>query len=205
MGIGKRDTDYCLARKNSLPSLYLQETYRGGQVMADFITLSCPSCGHKLQITSDIDRFACAACGNEHIVNRSGGIATLKPVIEGIEKVQVGVDKTASELAIVRLKKEIDDLEGKIQAINYPKLSSDDLVIIMVCLSLVGFILLFIHSTRVISVFLVICIFLVYILQWRGAKRRKEMLDDEARVLRNKLDTKKRELAVHQQTVSTFK
>ena len=41
--------------------------------MADFITLSCPSCVHKLQITDDIDRFACGACGNEHIVNRSGG------------------------------------------------------------------------------------------------------------------------------------
>jgi hypothetical protein len=41
--------------------------------VADFITLSCPSCGHKLQINEDIDRFACAACGNEHIVNRSGG------------------------------------------------------------------------------------------------------------------------------------
>jgi DNA-directed RNA polymerase subunit M/transcription elongation factor TFIIS len=41
--------------------------------MPDFITLSCPSCGNKLQITDDIDRFACAACGNEYIVNRSGG------------------------------------------------------------------------------------------------------------------------------------
>jgi hypothetical protein len=56
--------------------------------MPDFITLSCPSCGHKLQITSDIDRFACVACGIEHIVNRSGGIVTLKPVIEDITKDQ---------------------------------------------------------------------------------------------------------------------
>jgi hypothetical protein len=79
--------------------------------MPDFITLSCPSCGHKLQITSDIDRFACAACGNEHIVNRSGGIVTLKPVIEGITKVQIGVDKTASELAINRLERELAELE----------------------------------------------------------------------------------------------
>jgi predicted RNA-binding Zn-ribbon protein involved in translation (DUF1610 family) len=46
--------------------------------MPGFITLSCPSCGHELQITEDIVRFACAACGNEHIVNRNGGIVTLK-------------------------------------------------------------------------------------------------------------------------------
>jgi predicted RNA-binding Zn-ribbon protein involved in translation (DUF1610 family)/ribosomal protein L40E len=56
--------------------------------MADFLTLSCPSCGNKLQITNDIDRFVCAACGNEHIVNRSGGVITLKTIIEDITKDQ---------------------------------------------------------------------------------------------------------------------
>jgi predicted RNA-binding Zn-ribbon protein involved in translation (DUF1610 family) len=76
-----------------------------------FITLSCPSCGGKLQITNDMNRFACGHCGNEHIVRRSGGTISLTPVVEGLRKVQSGVDKTASELAIVRLKKEIEELE----------------------------------------------------------------------------------------------
>jgi len=76
-----------------------------------FITLSCPSCGGKLQITNDMDRFACSHCGNEHIVRRSGGTVSLAPVVEGLRKVQSGVDKTASELAIVRLKHEIEELE----------------------------------------------------------------------------------------------
>jgi hypothetical protein len=49
--------------------------------MQNLITLSCPSCGNKLQITEDIDRFACAECGNEHIVIRSGGVVALKPVM----------------------------------------------------------------------------------------------------------------------------
>lgn len=40
--------------------------------MADFITLSCPSCRAKLQITDDIDRFACLHCDNEHLVRRRG-------------------------------------------------------------------------------------------------------------------------------------
>jgi len=78
--------------------------------MADFVSLTCPSCGGKLQITNDLDRFACAFCGTEHVVRRSGGIVALAPVVEGLKKVQVGVDKTASELAIVRLRKEIDEL-----------------------------------------------------------------------------------------------
>ena len=79
--------------------------------MADVFSLTCPSCGGKLQITKDIERFACEHCGNEHIVKRSGGVLSLAPVVEGLRKVRVGVDKTASELAIRRLSEEIQQLQ----------------------------------------------------------------------------------------------
>ena len=79
--------------------------------MADFIALSYPSCGSKLQLPRQIERFSCASCGNEFIVNRSGGIVSLAPVVEGLKVVKVGVDKTASELAIKRLRQEISSLE----------------------------------------------------------------------------------------------
>ncbi len=78
--------------------------------VADFVTLTCPSCGGKLQITNDLDRFACGFCGTEHIVKRTGGVVALSPVVEGLRQVRVGVDKTASELAIARLKQEIAGL-----------------------------------------------------------------------------------------------
>jgi DNA-directed RNA polymerase subunit RPC12/RpoP len=83
--------------------------------MSDFVTLTCPSCGGKLQITKDIDRFACGHCGSEHVVKRAGGIVALAPVVEGLAKVQAGTDKTAAELAIVRLTQEIAALEIKKQ------------------------------------------------------------------------------------------
>lgn len=79
--------------------------------MSDFVTLSCPSCGGKLQITHDIDRFACGYCGHEHVVKRSGGVVTIAPMIEGLRRVQIGTDRTAAELAIVRLEKEINELQ----------------------------------------------------------------------------------------------
>ena len=79
--------------------------------MPDFVTLSCPTCGGQLQITKDIDRFACAHCGNEHVVNRGGGIVTLAPVVAGLERIQRGTDRTAAELTIRRLKEEIDEAE----------------------------------------------------------------------------------------------
>ncbi len=81
--------------------------------MPDFVTLSCPACGGQLRITSDIERFACGHCGREHVVKRGGGIVALAPVVEAIGKVEVGVGKTASELAINRIQREIDELHSQ--------------------------------------------------------------------------------------------
>ena len=86
--------------------------------MSDFIKMTCPSCGGNLEITQDIDRFACAHCGVEHIVKRAGGIVSLSPVVEGIKQVQVGTDKTAAELALKRLEKEIPELENMLLKIK---------------------------------------------------------------------------------------
>jgi hypothetical protein len=78
--------------------------------MSSIVTLSCPSCNGKLQITQNIDRFACGYCGTEFLVDRGGGIVSLAPVLEGLNRVERGVDRTASELAIARLQKEIAPL-----------------------------------------------------------------------------------------------
>ena len=85
--------------------------------MAEYISLRCSSCGNKLQIKKEIERFSCSSCGNEYIVNRGGGIVSLAPVVEGLREIKVGVDKTASELAIKRLKYEIPEFEKKIDQI----------------------------------------------------------------------------------------
>jgi ribosomal protein S27AE len=78
--------------------------------MEKIISLTCPSCGGKLQITNDIERFACGNCGNELLVRRFGNAISLAPVVAEIKKVKEGVDRTASELAIPRLKREIEEL-----------------------------------------------------------------------------------------------
>jgi hypothetical protein len=86
-----------------------------GGDMRDFIILTCPSCGGKSRITAETDRFACQYCGIENVVTRSGDIVSLAPLVEGPEKLQTGVDKTASELAIAQLRSEIADLEPEIE------------------------------------------------------------------------------------------
>lgn len=98
--------------------------------MTSFVTLSCPNCGGKLQVTNNIDRFACAHCGKEHIVLRSGGTVSLQPVLDKIGEVKQSIDslkgvtargasaseRTAAELALQRLaqQKKSIDIIGKI-------------------------------------------------------------------------------------------
>ena len=72
-----------------------------------FVTLNCANCGARLDVYDDMERFACGYCGTEILVQRRGGAVTLKAVTEAIKKVQVGTDKTAAELATVRLRDEL--------------------------------------------------------------------------------------------------
>ena len=81
--------------------------------MADFVSLTCPSCGSRLQVTPDLERFACGYCGNELVVRRGGGIVALQTVVDGLDRmatgvsqVREGVDRTATELAIQRLRQD---------------------------------------------------------------------------------------------------
>lgn len=85
----------------------------------NIVTLTCPNCGGKLQISKDLERFACEYCGNEHIVKRSGGVVSLAPVMESLAKIETKVDKTASELAVRRLREEIAGLDKKLDDAHY--------------------------------------------------------------------------------------
>lgn len=91
---------------------------------SDFITLACPNCGGKLNITADIDRFACQFCGHEHIVRRNGGMVSLEPVMQVMKSIDANIgmvgagvnilgfssEKQVAEQTIARLKEEIEAL-----------------------------------------------------------------------------------------------
>jgi hypothetical protein len=83
--------------------------------MGVFITLTCPTCGGKLQITSDVERFACAHCGNEHLVRRGHGVVSLVPVVRSLDGLRSATDRTASELAIRRIQGEIAQITAAIR------------------------------------------------------------------------------------------
>jgi hypothetical protein len=162
--------------------------------MADFVTLSCPCCGGKLEITNDLDRFACGFCGQEHVVRRGGGVVSLAPVVEGLKQVQLGVDKTASELAIVRLKPEVAELEGQLNDAKTQKSSTAP-----VWLLGIGIFGLLLSIARPVLFLLFVPLVVGMVLYIRSRKRAKERV---LLPIEEALGRKKEELAKHQQVVS---
>jgi DNA-directed RNA polymerase subunit RPC12/RpoP len=86
--------------------------------MAEFVSLVCPRCGGKLNITAETDRFACIHCGQEQLVLRNGNEVILQPLQETLSKLQQATARSASEQAIKRIQADIgqiEEQEGKIQ------------------------------------------------------------------------------------------
>lgn len=76
----------------------------------ELISMTCRSCGGKLKITKDTDQFICQHCGTEYLVSFTEGAISIKLLSEGIQKIQASTDKTASELALTRIKKEKEEI-----------------------------------------------------------------------------------------------
>jgi predicted RNA-binding Zn-ribbon protein involved in translation (DUF1610 family) len=90
---------------------YTESGYPERHQMMAIVTLTCPSCGGKLQISKDLERFACGFCGNEHVVKRGGGVVSLAPVMDSLAKIEARVNNAESELAARRLRQEIVGLD----------------------------------------------------------------------------------------------
>ena len=81
--------------------------------------MKCPHCGAALEITDELERFACSYCGAQQLVQRTGGIVALKLVGDAISRVQQGTDRTAAELAVRRLREDLEAYKvKKIQLLN---------------------------------------------------------------------------------------
>ncbi len=84
------------------------------------IPLLCAGCGATLDITPQTDRFASSFCGLHQQVERRGGVVALKQVGDAIGRVQNGTDRTAAELAVRRLKRELEIARFQRHQLHYP-------------------------------------------------------------------------------------
>ena len=78
------------------------------------VPLKCVSCGAALEISPDMEQFACGYCGASLLVERRGGTVALKRLTDAIAKVQAGTDRTAAELDIKRLTEEFPIAEKRL-------------------------------------------------------------------------------------------
>lgn len=83
--------------------------------------MNCASCSAPIQIKPEVTQFVCAYCGSSQIVDRSGGAVTLNLVTDAIHQVQRGTDRTAAELALVRLREKRTILQEKLDSLGWPR------------------------------------------------------------------------------------
>lgn len=79
-------------------------------MQARLIGLKCESCGSKLMVGPDKPRLVCGHCGCEMLVIREGGTIELKSIIDAFDGVQASTQKVASELALKRYEKELEEV-----------------------------------------------------------------------------------------------
>lgn len=82
--------------------------------MTDFVALKCPACGGRLEVFNDMNAFACGYCGNALTTRCRGGTISLS-LEEAVESVAANTDRTAAELAMARLTKELEEAAGTVQ------------------------------------------------------------------------------------------
>jgi uncharacterized coiled-coil protein SlyX/DNA-directed RNA polymerase subunit RPC12/RpoP len=80
--------------------------------------LQCPSCGANLTVKESIQVFACGYCGSSIKVKNADGVVTLQQIGKALTHVEHNTGKVAAELAIVRLSREIAQLEGDVESIT---------------------------------------------------------------------------------------
>jgi hypothetical protein len=63
-------------------------------MQSDFITLVCPSCGAKISITANAEKYVCDYCGNEHILRKKQEpITPTRPLVPQPANVLIENDK----------------------------------------------------------------------------------------------------------------
>lgn len=118
------------------------------------ITLKCPSCGANLDITPDMTSFACGYCGTQQMVQRRGGSVSLKLIGEAIARVQLGTDRTTSELAIRRIREELASVEAQRSRLELAYAGGDTITGYWI----IGFVILLCATIR-----------LLFVQEWLGA------------------------------------
>lgn len=96
--------------------------------MTQTIIINCPTCGSTSSRKVGISDFVCSYCGTQYRVEYSSNGMFLYPILQSMQTLQTGMDRTAAELTVKRLKEEIYYLRVNIGPLmpeyNYIKLQA---------------------------------------------------------------------------------
>lgn len=82
--------------------------------MTQTLKINCPSCGGTSSQMAGVIDFKCDYCGTRYSVNQASHSLHLIPVLESMQVIQTSVDRTATELAIRRLRDDIFQIESQL-------------------------------------------------------------------------------------------
>lgn len=76
----------------------------------EFSSMTCRNCAQKLSIANDADQCICQNCGAEYLVTFRDSTISIKTLANTQQDFSRHADRTASELALVRINQAINDL-----------------------------------------------------------------------------------------------
>ena len=81
-----------------------------------FIRLTCPNCGGKMEIGSDTaaGQLTCPYCGSACLLHRRGNTMSLLPLARELKLARAASERVAAELAVRRLNEEIPALVDRL-------------------------------------------------------------------------------------------
>jgi predicted RNA-binding Zn-ribbon protein involved in translation (DUF1610 family) len=88
-------------RDSSLTSFAQNDTLDKVRNMRNLITLTCPSCGGRLEVTNNTEQYVCVHCGNAHIVDPGVRAESLEKEVEQI-RLKVDIRHAEEDLKILR-------------------------------------------------------------------------------------------------------
>jgi hypothetical protein len=80
------------------------------------INLACPTCGGKIDAGNQSGQCVCSYCGNQLQISEYEGELTLKPFVEVAKTIEHSMNFAASEMAIKRIRVELEKLHHKKQS-----------------------------------------------------------------------------------------
>ncbi|HTP08074.1 MAG TPA: zinc ribbon domain-containing protein [Anaerolineae bacterium] len=79
--------------------------------MSNLITLTCPSCGGRLEVTNNTERYVCAHCGNTHIVDPGERAESLA---NEVEQMRLKMDIRQVEEDLTTLRERLTAIEAQL-------------------------------------------------------------------------------------------